>query len=227
MTKITENLQLVRQRIRRAAEAAGRDPESIRLLAVSKRHPVSAIREALAAGQRDFGENYVQEALAKIEALQGTDIRWHFIGALQSNKTESVATRFHWMHTLAREKIALRLSEQRPAGMRPLQVCLQVRIGDDPGKSGMDKREIAELAGRVSTLPGLRLRGLMCMPPWSDQPAVQRRYFSELRQCFEAVCGAGHKLDTLSMGMTGDLEAAIAEGSTCLRIGTAIFGPRD
>lgn len=227
MTKITENLQLLRQRIQAAAEAAGRDPQDIRLLAVSKKHPVAAIHEAYAAGQRDFGENYVQEALAKIAALDETDIRWHFIGALQSNKTEEVATHFDWLHTLSREKIARRLNDQRPAQLRPLQVCIQVRIGDELSKSGVKKEDVERLAGAIAKLPRLALRGLMCLPPWSEDPATQRRYFSELRDCFASLCSAGHDLDTLSMGMTGDLESAVAEGSTCLRVGTAIFGPRE
>lgn len=226
MTRITQNLEIVWQRIRAAAEAAGRDPGSIRLLAVSKKHPAAAVREAHAAGQRDFGENYVQEALAKMAALCELDIRWHFIGALQSNKTEDVAAHFDWYHTLSREKIARRLNDQRPAGMRPLQVCIQVRIGAEQSKSGVDERGLAGLAETIALLPGLALRGLMCLPPWSDDPQIQRRYFSQLRACFESLRRAGHNLDTLSMGMTGDLEAAVAEGSTCLRIGTAIFGPR-
>lgn len=210
-----------------AAEAAGRDPASIRLLAVSKRHSVAAIRAAHAAGQRDFGENYVQEALAKIEALNDIDIRWHFIGALQSNKTEEVAGNFAWLHTLSREKIARRLSAQRPAELPPLQVCIQVRIGEEPGKSGIAPADLSGLVSVVTGLPNLALRGLMCLPPWSDDPQIQRGFFAELRACFEALISAGHELDTLSMGMTGDLESAVAEGSTCLRIGTAIFGPRD
>ncbi len=227
MTKITENLQLVRQRIRAAAEAAGREPQDIRLLAVSKKHPAAAIREAHAAGQRDFGENYVQEALSKMEALAEPDIRWHFIGPLQSNKTSEVAAHFDWLHTLSREKIARRLDRQRPAGMPPLQVCIQVRIGDEPGKSGVEPASVKPLAEALTGLPRLALRGLMCLPPWSEDENVQRGYFAQLRGYYEALRQAGHRLDTLSMGMTDDLEAAVREGSTCVRIGTAIFGPRE
>lgn len=227
MTKITENLELVRERVRAAAEAAGRDAQGIRLLAVSKKQPVAAIREAYSAGQRDFGENYVQEALAKMAALSEPGIRWHFIGALQSNKTEEVATHFDWLHTLSREKVARRLDRQRPAGLRPLQVCIQVRVGDERSKSGIDAAAAPRLAESIAQFPRLALRGLMCLPPWSDDAGIQRRYFADLRACFESLRRAGHDLDTLSMGMTGDLEAAVAEGSTCLRIGTAIFGPRE
>ncbi len=226
MTKITENLQLVRQRIADAAAAAGRDPGEIRLLAVSKKQSAGAIRAALDAGQLHFGENYVQEALEKMEALEGQNLRWHFIGRLQSNKTDQVARNFHWLHSLTRIDIARRLSQQRPSGTRALQSCIQVRIGDEPGKSGVDITEVPELADALAELPGIELRGLMCLPPPTEVEQEQRRNFATLRACFERLCDAGHRLDTLSMGMSGDLEAAIAEGATCVRIGTAIFGPR-
>lgn len=226
MTKITENLQLVRQRIDAAAAAVGRDPEEIRLLAVSKTHSATAVLEAHAAGQRHFGENYVQEALEKMERVGERDVRWHFIGRLQTNKTGPVARNFHWLHSLTRADIARRLSDQRPSGTRPLQVCIQVRIGDEASKAGVREEDLPALADAVGELPGIALRGLMCLPPYSADDSVQRRNFARLRACLERLRANGHELDTLSMGMSADLEAAIAEGSTCVRVGTALFGAR-
>lgn len=226
MTKITENLQLVRQRIRAAAAAAGRDPGEIRLLAVSKTHSASAIAEASDAGQEHFGENYVKEALEKMERLDGRKLRWHFIGRLQANKTGPIARNFHWLHSLTRVDIARRLSDQRPHGTRPLQVCIQVRIGDEESKAGVSDQALPELAAAVAELPGLNLRGLMCLPPFTTDESTQRTNFATLRRCLEHLRSEGHDLDTLSMGMSADLESAVMEGSTCVRIGTAIFGPR-
>lgn len=229
MTKVTENLQLVRQRIATAAARAGRDPDAIRLLAVSKKQPLTAIREANEAGQVHFGESYVQEALEKIEALEAAEavpVRWHFIGRMQSNKSGQVARNFHWLHSLTRADIARRLSQQRPSGTRSLQVCLQVRIGDESSKAGVSEAELEPLATVVAELPGLQLRGLMCLPPVTSDTEQQRQNFARLRNCFDRLRDAGFDLDTLSMGMSADLESAIAEGSTCVRIGTGVFGPR-
>lgn len=226
MTKITENLQLVRQRIDAAAAAAGRDPDEIRLLAVSKTQSATTVLEASKAGQRHFGENYVQEALEKMERLGDRDVRWHFVGRLQTNKTGSIARNFHWLHSLTRLDIARRLSDQRPHGTRPLQTCIQVQIGGETTKAGVSESELAKLADVVAELPGIDLRGLMCLPPYTTDQSVQRRNFARLRSCLEKLRTSGHNLDTLSMGMSADMEAAIMEGATCVRIGTALFGPR-
>jgi PLP dependent protein len=220
-------LQSVRARITRAAEAAGRDPQSVRLLAVSKLQPASMVRAVSAAGQREFGENYVQEGIDKIEALADVPgLGWHFIGQLQGNKTREVAERFDWVHTVDRERIAARLSAQRPHHAPPLQVLLQVSLAEEPGKGGVTAGQVPALAGVVSALPGLRLRGLMCIPPPVADPQAQRVPFRQLRELLEQLNAAGHALDTLSMGMSDDLEAAVLEGSTLVRVGTAIFGPR-
>jgi PLP dependent protein len=220
-------LQSVRARIARAAEAAGRDPESVRLLAVSKLQPATMVRAAVAAGQRDFGENYVQEGVEKIDALADLPgLAWHFIGQLQGNKTREVATRFDWVHTVDRERIAARLSAQRPHHAPPLQVLLQVSLADEPGKGGVPPAGTPDLARAVAALPGLRLRGLMCIPPPLADPQAQRVPFRQLRELLQQLNAAGHALDTLSMGMSDDLEAAVLEGSTLVRVGTAIFGPR-
>lgn len=224
--KLPERLQLVRQRIAEAASAAGRDPASVTLIGVSKTQPVAAVREAIAAGLADFGENYVQEAMGKLREVADESVTWHFIGALQSNKTREVAAHFHWVHTIDREKIARRLSEQRPFHSPPLQVCLQVRLGDEETKSGVGASELDALADAVAALPRIRLRGLMCIPPAEDDPARQRHWFAELRRLQEALVARGHDLDALSMGMSGDFEAAISEGATHVRVGTALFGPR-
>ena len=220
-------LQSVRTRIVRAAERAGRDPGSIRLLAVSKQQPVALVRAAAAAGQSEFGENYVQEGIDKIAALADVPgLVWHFIGQLQGNKTREVAERFDWVHTVDRERIASRLSAQRPHDAAPLQVLLQVRLADEPGKGGVTPAEAPALAAAVTALPQLRLRGLMCIPPPAADEEAQRRPFRQLRELMESLDGAGHPLDTLSMGMSDDIEAAVLEGATIVRVGTAIFGRR-
>ena len=220
-------LQAVRARIERAAALAGRDPASVCLLAVSKQHPASLVRGAYESGQRDFGENYAREGAAKADEL--TDLkeaRWHFIGQLQSNKTREVAERYTWVHTVDRERIAARLSAQRPHHAPPLQVLLQVRLADEAGKGGVEPAALPSLATVVAAMPRLRLRGLMCLPPPAQGLESQRRPFRELRELMERMNANGHQFDTLSMGMSDDLEAAIMEGATIVRVGTAIFGPR-
>ncbi|HEX9773458.1 MAG TPA: YggS family pyridoxal phosphate-dependent enzyme [Steroidobacteraceae bacterium] len=221
-----DRLALVRQNIASAAHAAGRDPASITLIGVAKSQPLAAVKSALDAGLADLGENYLQEAQAHFEALAGREFRRHFIGALQTNKTRQAALHFDWVHTVDRLRIAERLSEQRPATLPPLAVCIQVRLGDESTKSGVAPAGVEALADAVTRLPRLALRGLMCLPPPETEPLRQRRWFAELRRLLEALNGAGHRLDALSMGMSGDYEAAIAEGATHLRIGTAIFGER-
>ncbi len=227
MTTISANLQAVRERIDAAARKFGRDPAAIALLAVSKTKPVGAIREACAAGQKAFGENYVQEGLEKIASLAEAGIEWHFIGPLQSNKTRPVAEAFDWVHSIDRLKIAQRLSEQRPESLSPLQICLQVNVSGEDTKSGIDIAGIEALALQVAALPRLRLRGLMAIPAPEEDFDVQRQAFRRLRECHERLIASGLPLDTLSMGMSHDLEAAVAEGSTLVRVGTAIFGERD
>ena len=204
----------------------GRDADSVRLIAVSKTQPADAIRALAELGQQDFGENYLQEALPKLAALAHLPLTWHFIGQLQANKTRAVAENFHWVHTLDRERIAVRLSEQRGAHAPPLNVCIQVRLADEPGKGGISKTGLAPLARRVAELPRLRLRGLMCIPPPREGFEAQRQLFAQLADCARELRGQGLPLDTLSMGMSDDLEAAVAAGATCVRIGTAIFGER-
>jgi pyridoxal phosphate enzyme (YggS family) len=225
---VQARLEAVRERIAAACARAGRRPESVRLVAVSKTFPASAVREALAAGQRAFGENYVQEALDKIEALKtaSPSPEWHFIGPLQSNKTRPVAQAFDWVHSIDREKIADRLSAQREPGALPLQVCLQVNVSGEASKSGIEPEKLRELADSMVKLPRLALRGLMAVPEPTDNEALQRRRFAQLRTLMEGLNAAGFALDTLSMGMSADLEAAIVEGSTLVRVGTAIFGER-
>lgn len=195
-------------------------------MAVSKTRPASAVLAAANAGQTDFGENYLQEALPKQEALAGRALGWHFIGALQSNKTRAVAERFQWVHAVDRESIAHRLSDQRPATLPPLQICLQVNISGESRKGGAAPERVAELAEAVATLPRLRLRGLMAIPAPAEDPEAQRAPHRRLRELLETLNAKGLHLDTLSMGMTDDMEAAILEGSTMVRIGTAIFGAR-
>lgn len=226
MRSIPKNLQAVTARIAGAARAAGRDPAVVVLLAVSKTHPPALIEEAFGAGQRAFGENYVQEAAEKMDALARLPIEWHLVGPLQSNKTRLVAERFQWVHTVDREKIARRLSEQRPQAMPPLDVLLQVNVSGEASKSGVALREVAALAQAVAALPRLRLRGLMAVPEPTGDKGVQRARFREVRELQESLKRAGLALDTLSMGMSADMEVAIAEGSTMVRIGTAIFGER-
>ena len=226
MTPISANLQAVHARIEAAARAAGRNPKDISLLAVSKTWPAGHVREAAAAGQRAFGENYVQESVAKIAELAALGLEWHFIGPLQSNKTRPVAEHFDWVHSVERMKIAERLSEQRPAGMAPLNVCLQVNVSGEASKSGCAPEEAVALANAIAVLPKLRLRGLMCIPEPVEDVEAQRRPFRQLRELYDQLRGDGLPLDTLSMGMSHDIEAAIAEGATMVRVGTAIFGER-
>ncbi|MGD8379494.1 MAG: YggS family pyridoxal phosphate-dependent enzyme [Gammaproteobacteria bacterium] len=227
MDQITENLARVRQRIRQAAESAGRDPAGIRLLAVSKTRPAAEIRAAMAAGQYAFGENYLQDAEPKIRELSDCGAEWHFIGALQSNKTRRVAELFDWVETLDRAKLAHRLNEQRPDGRPALNVLIQVRLSDEQTKAGgIEPGAVADLAAEIARMPRLRLRGLMGLPEPSEHLAAQRRPFARLHDLYRALQDDGFDLDTLSMGMSGDLEAAILEGATQVRIGTAIFGPR-
>jgi pyridoxal phosphate enzyme (YggS family) len=226
MDTIEKRLQAVKSRIAAACAAAGRDPRDIVLVAVSKTFPPAAVRAAHAAGQRDFGENHAQEAAAKVDALADLALVWHFIGPLQSNKTRPVAERFAWVHSIDRPKIAERLSAQRPEALPPLQVCIQVNVSGEATKSGVAPEEAPALARAVAGLPRLRLRGLMAIPEPTDDPALQRRRFENLRTLKERLVAAGLPLDTLSMGMSDDLEAAVAAGATMLRVGTAIFGAR-
>lgn len=225
-SNVRDRLVETRNRIASAAMRYGRDADSVRLIAVSKSQPAAAIRTLAELGQREFGENYVQEALPKLAELAELGLTWHFIGQLQTNKTRAVAEHFHWVHTLDRERIAVRLSEQRSPHAAPLNVCIQVRLADEPGKGGISKTELAALARRVVELPRLQLRGLMCIPPPREGFEAQRQLFAELADCAQALRDQGMPLDTLSMGMSGDLEAAVAAGATCVRIGTAIFGER-
>jgi pyridoxal phosphate enzyme (YggS family) len=221
-----ENLAFVRSHIAAAAAAAGRDPTQITIVAVSKAQPPAAIRAVHALGIADFGESYPQEALAKIGALAEESLTWHFIGRIQSNKTRVIAENFAWVHSVDRAQIARRLSAQRPFHGPPLNVCLQVKLADEPGKAGAAADELESLADEVAGLGRMRLRGLMCLPPASVDETQQRHWFARLRELFLALNKKGHALDVLSMGMSGDYEAAVREGATHLRIGTAIFGPR-
>jgi pyridoxal phosphate enzyme (YggS family) len=227
MTAIASNLQAVRLTIAQAATQARRDVGEVSLLAVSKTFPASAVREAYAAGQRAFGESYVQEALDKMAELRDLDIEWHFIGPIQSNKTRAIAANFAWAHGVDRLKIAERLSSQRPRTLPPLQVCIQVNVSGEDSKSGAPFNEAAQLARQVSALPGLALRGLMAIPAPATEPAAQRRPFAQLRELMQQLRASGLPLDTLSMGMSQDMEAAIIEGATIVRIGSAIFGQRN
>jgi pyridoxal phosphate enzyme (YggS family) len=229
MPDLIHNLDAVRQRIALAAQVAGRDPRSVALLAVSKTFPAEDVRAAHAAGQRAFGENYVQEALTKLDALADLreSIEWHFIGPLQSNKTRPVAERFDWVHSIDRLKIAQRLAEQRPDGMPPLNVCVQVNVSGEASKSGVPPEEAADVAHAIAALPKLRLRGLMAIPEPAGSIEQQRVPHRALRELSDRLRAAGLELDTLSMGMSDDLEAAVLEGATMVRIGTAIFGARD
>jgi len=228
MATISNNLQLVRERINQACSRVGRAPDSVTLLAVSKTFPAETVREAFHAGQRKFGENYVQEAVDKIAALADLrdQIEWHMIGPLQSNKTRVVAETFDWVHTIDRIKIAQRLSEQRPAHLPPLQVCIQVNTSGEASKSGVAPAEALALAQAVSTLPRLTLRGVMALPAPTEDPAVQKAELHEVRVVFDDLKSKGIPLDTLSMGMSADMEAAVEEGSSMLRVGTALFGKR-
>jgi pyridoxal phosphate enzyme (YggS family) len=226
MNQIPEKLIQIRERIRGAARACGRSPDEITLLAVSKTKPASDVLAAYKAGQREFGENYLQDALPKIQAICEPGIEWHFIGRVQSNKTAEISRHFSWVHGLDRLKHAERLSTQRPTELAPLQVCLQVNLSAEASKGGVKPEDLPALAAAVSRLPGLKLRGLMTMPNPDTEAAAQRAVFARLRLLLQDLCARGLDLDTLSMGMSADMEAAIAEGSTMVRIGTDIFGAR-
>lgn len=224
MSTIAENIAKVGARIREAAQASQRNPAEIGLLAVSKTKPAEAIREAHTAGLNDFGENYLQEALDKQTQLADLPLIWHFIGPIQSNKTRPIAEHFDWVHSVDRLKIAQRLSDQRPANLPPLNICLQVNVSGEDSKSGCSANDLPELAKAIIALPNLRLRGLMAIPEPTDDTAAQHAAFARLHQLQNELA---LDLDTLSMGMSHDLEAAIAEGATWVRIGTALFGARD
>lgn len=225
MPTITERLQQVLSQIQRAEIAARRSPGSVKLLAVSKTRAIAEIREALAAGQTAFGESYVQEAMEKIAALANLPVEWHFIGPIQSNKTAQIAAHFAWVHSVDRLKIAQRLNDQR-GGRVPLNICIQVNTSGETSKAGVHEKELEALAGAIRQLPHLRLRGLMTIPAPEADPVKQRQPFRKLKTCLDKLNRLGMGLDTLSMGMTDDLEAAIAEGATIVRIGTAVFGSR-
>jgi pyridoxal phosphate enzyme (YggS family) len=224
--RITEHLEQVKKRISIAAQSAGRDPGAVSILAVSKQQPVAAIRAAISAGQTAFGENYLQEATRKIDALTDTATEWHFIGKLQRNKTRSVAEKFSWLHTLDREQLAQRLNAQRPESLPPLNVCIQVKLAEEAGKAGIRPGDLGLLAMSIVEMRNLRLRGLMCIPPATSDPENARCYFRQLRLLLEQLNQKGFQLDTLSMGMSADMEVAVSEGATLVRVGTAIFGPR-
>jgi pyridoxal phosphate enzyme (YggS family) len=226
MTSISDNLQAVKSRIAAACRAAGRDPDEVKLLAVAKTWPAEAVRQAAACGQQAFGESYVQEAVAKVAALAGLGLDWHFIGPLQSNKTRPVAETFAWVHSVDRLKLAERLSAQRPDGMPPLQVCVQVNVSGEESKSGCAMAEAPELCQAVAVLPKLKLRGLMAIPEPAKKSVVATRHFEDVRELRDRLNKEGMQLDTLSMGMSDDLEAAIMAGATIVRVGTAIFGER-
>ena len=206
--------------------AAGRDPATVTLVAVTKAQTAETIRLAATAGVTDFGENYLQEALAKMDQFTGEPLRWHFIGGIQSNKTRAIAQRFDWVHGIDRLSIARRLAEQRPFHAAPLSLCIQVELVPEPNKGGVVPSALRQLADAIVHLPRVRLRGLMCVPPPQVDAAAERAVFARLRELLEELNANGHNLDTLSMGMSGDFESAIAEGATLVRIGTALFGPR-
>jgi pyridoxal phosphate enzyme (YggS family) len=223
---LTVHVNHVRSRIRQAASAAGRDPDSVTLIAVSKGKSAEIVKQAATAGVTDFGENYLKEAMPKLDQLAALPLCWHYIGQIQSNKTRPIAERFAWVHGLDRAGIARRLSEQRPFHAPPLQVCLQVALVPEAAKGGVEPGALEELAADVAQLPRLTLRGLMCIPPPQPDPAAERALFARLRGLMIRLNANGLKLDTLSMGMSADFESAIAEGATMVRIGTALFGAR-
>jgi len=223
---IAGNLDAVKQRIARAATEHGREADDIRLVAVSKTKPIALIEAALDADQRDFGENYLQDALAKVDTLAAREPIWHFIGDIQSNKTRDIAAHFAWAHAIDRFKIARRLSDQRPDDMAPINVCMQVNIDDEDSKSGIAPEALTDLAAQIAELPNIRLRGLMTIPAFTDDFDTQRKPFAALRELMTTLNADGYALDTLSMGMSADLEAAVAEGATHVRVGTDIFGAR-
>ena len=223
---LSERLAGVRMRIARAAAQAGRSAHSVTLLAVSKAQPLALIEAAAALGLRDFGESYLEEALAKIAALQERALTWHFVGRVQANKTRAIAGAFAWVHAVDRVKVAARLSAQRPPAAPPLNVCLQVNLAAEPQKAGVAPAQLPALARAVAALPRLKLRGLMCLPPPEQEPARQRHWFAALARLRAQLNAGGAALDTLSMGMSDDFEAAILEGATLVRLGTVLFGPR-
>ena len=226
-TPVQARLEAVRERIARACDRYGRARDSVTLVAVSKTQPAEAVREAVSAVQTHFGENYVQEGIAKIEAMSDANgLIWHFIGPIQSNKTRAIAGNFQWVHTVDRDKVARRLSDQRDRGLPKLCVCLEVNISGETSKSGVSPAELPALADSVATLPGLHLRGLMAIPEPTTDESLSRMRFAQLRELRDSLNRAGHNMDTLSMGMTAVIDAAIAEGATLVRIGTAIFGER-
>lgn len=224
-SSLASRLTATQQRLAEAARLAGRDPSAILLLAVSKTQPADVIQTAYDAGLRAFGENYIQEAVEK-KPLLPADIEWHCIGPVQSNKSKLVAEHFDWCHTVDSLKLAERLNNQRPSDLPPLNVCVQLHVGPEDNKSGIGADEVPAIAAAIATLPQLRLRGLMTIPPASNDPVEQRRWFAEARAVYEKLRAQYPTVDTLSMGMSGDLEAAIAEGSTMIRVGSALFGPR-
>jgi PLP dependent protein len=223
---LIQNWTNTRSHIAAAAVRYGRTANSVQLLAISKGQPAIKLRQIAEAGQRDFGENYVQEALGKIAELADLRLTWHFTGQIQGNKTRAIAEHFHWVHTVDRERIAVRLNEQRPPGSEPLNICIQVSLENEAGKGGIEPAQLPTLARCIAQLPQLRLRGLMCIPPPREVFDEQRELFQRMKDHLDALNAAGFELDTLSMGMSGDLDAAIASGATLVRIGTAIFGAR-
>ena len=227
MIRVTENLPKIRDLLAKAAVDAGRSADSVRLLAVSKKQPQSSVLEAAAAGQRDFGENQAVEGVEKIKSVANDELIWHFIGHLQTNKTRTVAEHFHWVHSIDRLKTATRLSQQRPQTLGDLNICLQVNVDEEDSKSGMPIDSVRDLACRIADLPMLRLRGLMCLPAIRNDFEAQRAPFARLSRLADQLRANGIPTDTLSMGMSGDFRAAIFEGSTIVRIGTAVFGPRN
>jgi PLP dependent protein len=222
----TLHVNYVRSRIHKAAARAGRDPATVTLVAVTKAQTAESIRLAATAGVTDFGENYLQEALPKMDRLADLPLTWHFIGGIQSNKTRAIAERFDWVHSIDRLSVARRLSEQRPFHAPPLNLCIQVELVPEPNKGGIEPGGVAALAAAAAQLPRVRLRGLMSVPPAQPNTGAARALFARLRALLEELNANGHKLDTLSMGMSGDFESAIAEGATLVRIGSAIFGAR-
>jgi pyridoxal phosphate enzyme (YggS family) len=223
---VAERLRNVRSHLQAVAMQYAREPGSIRLVAVSKTHPAEMIRAAANQGQHDYGESYLQEAIDKQATLADLPLTWHYIGQIQSNKTRPIAEHFDWVHTVDRLKIAERLSAQRPTDRAPLNICIQVKLAEEAGKAGIEPSDVPALAQDIALLPNLKLRGLMCIPPPRDDFATQRGYFSQLADLLQTLNRSGLSLDTLSMGMSGDLDAAIASGATMVRVGTAIFGER-
>ena len=226
MSKIAERIQNIRAQIEQTCHQAKRDPDTVTLIAVSKTFPADAIAEAFSQGQAVFGESYVQEAVQKVDALRHLDITWHFIGPLQSNKTRPVAERFHWVHSVDREKIAQRLNDQRPATLAPLNVCIQVNVSNDPAKGGVLLNQVKSMAETIDQLPNLQLRGLMAVPALDLEESLQRRQFESLRAAVDELAKQYPSVDTLSLGMSADWPLAVASGSTMIRVGSSIFGPR-